>query len=160
MFLSMSFPNRDITELKAYNNSSAEVNKLSGGHGGCLFVFVVKRWKEESHKIVWEALQQNQAEEESLRAERRRRLQVSYHSVTAVIKRSLGFKLFYLCNSNDQHRAKCKKLRSDYIKIKDHNSCSGILRKIRRCFDAMDRSYEHRPASGAEEAVRTERPPG
>ncbi|XP_074545456.1 uncharacterized protein LOC141804743 [Halichoeres trimaculatus] len=56
----------------------------------------------------------------------------------------------------DQCRSKCKKLRAEYRKIKDHNSRSGVQRKNWRWFDLMDAIYGSRPASrGREGAMDT-----
>jgi hypothetical protein len=47
----------------------------------------------------------------------------------------------------EQCRVKNKKLRSDYRKVKDHNSRSGVQRKNWKWLDMMDAIYGHRPAS-------------
>ncbi|CAL8398037.1 unnamed protein product [Boreogadus saida] len=58
--------------------------------------------------------------------------------------------------NNEQCRRKCKKLRADYRKIRDHNSRSGVDRKMWKWFDTMDAIYGHRLASrGRERAIDT-----
>ncbi|KAK9952770.1 hypothetical protein ABG768_018577 [Culter alburnus] len=47
----------------------------------------------------------------------------------------------------EQCRVKCKKLRSEYRKVKDHNSRSGVNRKNWKWFDMLDAIYGHRPAN-------------
>ena len=58
--------------------------------------------------------------------------------------------------TSEQCRTKSKKLRSDYRKVKDHNSRSGVHRKKWKWFDMMDAIYGHRPASlGREGGIDT-----
>ncbi|XP_067284441.1 zinc finger and SCAN domain-containing protein 29-like [Pseudorasbora parva] len=58
--------------------------------------------------------------------------------------------------TSEQCRTKSKKLRSDYRKVKDHNSQSGVHRKKWKWFDMMDAIYGHRPASlGREGGIDT-----
>ncbi|CAM4568616.1 unnamed protein product [Leuciscus chuanchicus] len=53
-------------------------------------------------------------------------------------------------------RIKSKKLWSDYRKVKDHNSRSGVHRKNWMWFDMMDAIYGHRPGSlGREGGINT-----
>ncbi|XP_039647548.1 uncharacterized protein LOC120553322 isoform X2 [Perca fluviatilis] len=49
--------------------------------------------------------------------------------------------------TSEQCRIKSKKLRSDYRRIRDHNSQGGVNRKSWRWFDMMDAIYGHRQAS-------------
>ncbi|XP_037312501.2 zinc finger protein with KRAB and SCAN domains 2-like [Pungitius pungitius] len=58
--------------------------------------------------------------------------------------------------TSEQCRIKCKKLRSDYRKVKDHNSRSGVYRKDWKWLAMMDAIYGHRPASlGREGGIDT-----
>ncbi|CAM4287397.1 unnamed protein product [Leuciscus chuanchicus] len=58
--------------------------------------------------------------------------------------------------TSEQCRIKCKKLRSDYRKVKDHNSRSGVHRKNWKWLEMMDAIYGHRPASlGREGGIDT-----
>ncbi|KAK7157038.1 hypothetical protein R3I94_006941 [Phoxinus phoxinus] len=58
--------------------------------------------------------------------------------------------------TSEQCRIKSKKLRSDYRKVKDHNSRSGVHRKNWKWLDMMDAIYGHRPASlGREGGIDT-----
>ncbi|KAK7884158.1 hypothetical protein WMY93_027281 [Mugilogobius chulae] len=53
--------------------------------------------------------------------------------------------------TTEQCRAKSKKLRAMYKKIKDNNSSSGAGRQDWRWFKAMDSIYGHRPANAGRE---------
>ncbi|XP_029942348.1 trihelix transcription factor GT-3a-like [Salarias fasciatus] len=53
----------------------------------------------------------------------------------------------------EQCRAKLKKLRGDYRKVKDHNSRSGVHRKNWRWLDLMDAIYGNRPATQGRDAT-------
>ncbi|CAM4599697.1 unnamed protein product [Leuciscus chuanchicus] len=58
--------------------------------------------------------------------------------------------------TSEQCRIKCKKLRSDYRKVIDHNSRSGVHRKNWKWLEMMDAIYGHRPASlGREGGIDT-----
>nr|XP_040033518.1 zinc finger and SCAN domain-containing protein 29-like [Gasterosteus aculeatus aculeatus] len=58
--------------------------------------------------------------------------------------------------TSEQCRFKCKKLRSDYRKVKDHNSRSGVHRKNWKWLDMVDAIYGHRAASlGREGGINT-----
>ena len=49
--------------------------------------------------------------------------------------------------SSDQCRAKMKKLKTDYRKVKDKNGKTGRGRSIWKYFDALDAILGHRPAT-------------
>ncbi|CAL8235848.1 unnamed protein product [Arctogadus glacialis] len=58
--------------------------------------------------------------------------------------------------NTEQCRRKCKKLRAEYRKVKDHNNRSGVDRQMWKWFNIMDAIYGHRPASrGREGAIDT-----
>ena len=58
--------------------------------------------------------------------------------------------------NTEQCRQKCKKLRAEYRKVKDHDNHSGVDGKMWKWFNIMDAIYGHRPASrGREGAIDT-----